>query len=139
MRASACLLVITAVLAGCGGNPAPPPRETPSSSPPPVAEKTVAAKEPHSLVYSATGTAAVTSITYELDGQPTTLRSVKLPWRKVLEIPADGKRHDWRVAINHRDGRAELIAIFDGSVVGRSAGQVSGGSGTVSASGNVRG
>ena len=132
------------VLGGCGGNAAPSGGASPTpgpvaSSAPSSPAPAVTLRAPHSLVYAATGTAAVTSVVYELDGHATTKRSVKLPWRMVVEVPSDGKRHTWKAAVNIRDGRVELLAIFDGGVVGQSRGQVSGGTGTVSAGGDLRG
>ena len=81
----------------------------------------------------------VSSVTYVLDGGRTTERSVSLPWRKVVDVPADGKRHSWSLTMKHRSGRVELVAIFDGAVTGQTRGQVSGGTGTASVGGNVRG
>jgi hypothetical protein len=135
--------LLVASLAGCGENPPSPPPSPAESAPAQPAtvapSSAVPLREPHSLVYSATGTAAVTSVTYELDGRKTTERSVSLPWRKVVEVPADGKRHTWSLVIKHRSGRVELVALFDGSVAGQTKGQVSGGTGTASVGGGLRG
>ncbi|MET0424819.1 MAG: hypothetical protein ABW046_13135, partial [Actinoplanes sp.] len=125
--------VVTAgsvLLAGCAGDVAAPQEAPPSpvvvatSSPSP--SPTVTLREPHSLVLNATGTAAVTSVTYELDGRKTTDKSVSLPWRKVVEVPADGKRHVWSLSLKHRSGKVELVAIFDGTVTGQTRGEIRG-------------
>jgi len=129
-----------ALLAGCGGEPAPTASATVAPSPSPPPSSSVALREPHTLVFSATGTARVTSVTYELDGHKSTQRSVSLPWRKVVEVPADGKRHDWHLTMKHGGGRVELVAIFDGAVAGQTRGQLSGGgTGTAAVGGDLRG
>jgi hypothetical protein len=134
---------MTVLVAGCGGGVGPtdqasslpgvvvsPSLETPSPS--------VALQVPHSLVFSAGGDADVISIIYELDGEESTERSVSLPWRKVVEVPADGKQHRWNLTLKHGGGHAELIAIFDGSVTGQTQGAGSG-KRTLEVSGTVRG
>jgi hypothetical protein len=135
--------LLVAALAGCGGTAAPSaePSPAPSASAPvaPSPSPSVALREPHNLVLTATGTAAVTSVTYELDGRKSTQRSVSLPWRKVVEVPADGKRHKWSLTMKHRSGRVELVAIFDGTVTGQASGRVRGGTGTASVGGSLRG
>ena len=135
-------VLLIASLAGCGGN-AEPAGEAPSPtahtgtivvSPlpsPPAA--------PHTLVFKATGTAAVTSVVYELDGAKTTEKSVKLPYRKAVQIPADGKRHTWSLTMKQGSGRVDLTATVDGVTAGRSSGQADGGTGTVSVDGELRG
>jgi hypothetical protein len=131
------LLITT--LAGCAGHAAPSAEATVTIQPSPSPSPSVALREPHSLVFSATGTAPITSVTAEIDGVRTTARSVKLPWRKVVEVAADGKRHTYALTMKYRTGRVELVAILDGAVVGRSLGQTSGGTGDVSASGDLIG
>lgn len=134
---------MTVLVAGCGGGVGPagqasslpgvvvsPSPETPSPS--------VALRVPHSLVFSAEGDADVISIVYELDGEKSTDRSVSLPWRKVVEVPADGRQHRWNLTLKHGGGHAELIAIFDGSVAGQTQGAGTG-SGTLEVGGAVRG
>jgi hypothetical protein len=142
LTAGSVLMIVS--LSGCAGDaepaaPASPAPDVVASSSPVSASPTVALREPHSLVYSATGTAPVTSVTYELDGVKTTERSVTLPWRKAVDVPADGKRHTWSLKLKHRSGRVELVAIFDGSVVGQTGGQVSGGTGNAEVGGDLRG
>jgi hypothetical protein len=101
----------------------------------------VALQEPHTFVFSATGTAAVVSVTYELDGRKTTKKAVKLPWREVTDVPADGRLHSWSLSIKHRSGKIKLIGLVDGAISGQSSGSVSGGNGTgtVSVGGEFRG
>jgi hypothetical protein len=139
---------LIATLAGCAGDAAPSADPAPSGGATPGAtasatatvapSPTVALREPHSLVFSATGTAAVTSVTFELDDHKATRRSVSLPWRETVDVPADGKLHRWSLTMKHRSGRVELVAIFDGAVTGQTRGRTSG-TGTASVGGSVRG
>lgn len=136
------LLLITLLAGGCTPDtpvaPAGPasPAPGPSASPSPLPVPDV----PHSLVFSATGTADKISAVYELDGTKTTVKSARLPWRKVVEIPADGRTHSYRLAITHGSGRVEVVSIFDGAVNARGEGAISGnGSGTVAVSGDLLG
>jgi hypothetical protein len=130
------------LLTGCGEDAAPPgpaaPASAAASAAAPSPSPSVALREPHSLVFSATGTAAISSVTYEFDGRKTTERSVSLPWRKVVDVPADGKRHSWNLTVKHRSGRVELVAFFDGAVTGETKGQTDG-TGTASVGGDVIG
>ncbi|MDP9795535.1 hypothetical protein J2S43_004047 [Catenuloplanes nepalensis] len=136
-------VLVTVLLAGCGGAEpaAPAPSGAPSAVPSVVVtppSSSVAVAESHSLVFTAEGDAEVISIVYSLDGQESTERAGSLPWRKAVEVPADGRQHQWSLTVRHRNGRAELIAIFDGAVVGRSQGAGTG-EGTLRVGGSVRG
>lgn len=134
-------MLLTVLVAGCGGGGVdrepPAPVSAPASAPAPVTTS-VAVQAPHNLVFSAEGDAEVVSIVYELDGESSTEESVSLPWRKTVEVPADGRQHRWNLTLTHRGGYAELIAIFDGAVTGRTEGSGSG-TGTLEVSGTVRG
>jgi hypothetical protein len=125
-------VLLIATLAGCGGNSSPPPGRAATTAPfPSVA--------PHGLVFKATGTANVTSATYELDGARTTQKSIKLPFQKAVDIPADGRWHKWSLTMTHGSGRVDLTATVDGALAGQSTGQADGGTGTVSVEGGLQG
>jgi hypothetical protein len=138
-------VLLIATLAGCAGNAAPSgedpaPEVASSSAAASVApSKPPAVREPHTFVFSATGTAAVTSVTYELDGEKTTERSVSLPWRKVTDVPADSRLHTWRLTVKLRSGGVKLVGIKDGTVVGQSQVRGTGDNGSAGVSGEFRG
>ncbi|MGN9908523.1 hypothetical protein ACTMTJ_13355 [Phytohabitans sp. LJ34] len=136
---------VVLLAAGCGGDDAgeppaaaDPPSVAASSPSASAAPSTPAARQPHILVVTATGTARVTSLTYALDGKPTKVNTVKLPWRMSIDVPSDGLRHTWRVEVIHGKGNVDVRAIFNGQVVGTARGSTSG-VGTASASGSVLG
>jgi hypothetical protein len=137
--------VVVLLAAGCGETADEPPAAADSPSvaaPSPsasAAPSTPAARQPHSLVVTATGTARVTSLTYELDGESTKVGAVKLPWRLSIDVPSDGLRHAWSVKLTHGKGNVEVRAIFDGKVVGTAIGSTTSdtGTGTASTSGTV--
>ncbi|WP_173068430.1 hypothetical protein [Phytohabitans houttuyneae] len=138
----AAVAVVVLLAAGCGDNadePAAtvtaPPASATSAAPVP---STPASQQPHILVFTATGTAALTSVTYELDGKSTAVTDRKLPLRLSVDVPSDGLRHEWKLTIKHGKGNVELRAIFNGKVVGTSRGSTSG-TGTASAGGSVLG
>ncbi|MFG1955946.1 hypothetical protein [Micromonospora sp. NPDC048830] len=136
-------VLMIALVAGCGGGVGP--NDQASSLPgvvvspsPGTPSPSVALQVPHSLVFSARGDADVVSIIYEFDGEKSTERPASLPWRKVVEVPADGKQHRWNLTLKHGGGHAELIVIFDGSVAGQTQGAESG-DGALEVGGTVRG
>lgn len=111
---------------------------TAAGSPSEAAPSTPAARQPHILVVTATGTARVTSLTYALDGKPTKVNTVKLPWRMSIDVPSDGLRHTWSVELTHGKGDVDVRAIFNGKVVGTARGSTSG-TGSASTGGSVLG
>lgn len=140
--AAALALLLTT---GCGDTSDEPPATaqapTTSPAPSPTASATPSApatRQPHILVFTATGTASVTSVTYKLDDTSTKLGARKLPLRLSVDVPSDGLRHEWSLTITHGKGDVELRAIFNGKVVGTSRGSTSG-TGTASAGGSVLG
>jgi len=138
--AAAALVLLGTACAGTSDEPttADPPSVASPSPSASVAPSTPAARQPHILVVSATGTARVTSLTYVLDGKSTKVSAVKLPWRISIDVPSDGVRHAWSVTLAHGKGNVEVRAIFDGKVVGTTRGSTSG-TGTASTGGSVLG
>ena len=142
----ATALPVTATVA-CGG--AEPPVGTPTPAGPasttastaPAAEISASsgppAREPHILVFTAEGTATVDSLTYVVDGETVRERSVSLPWRKSLTVPADGRVREWQLTARIRAGDVRLVAYLDGRVSTQS-GAGGTGSGTASLAGSIR-
>lgn len=121
------------LLAGCATAVSPSaPLTTPSASSTAASPTTTEAvvtptRQPHILVFTATGDAAVDSVTYVVDGHSTTDTSVRLPWRVSLDLPADGAMHNYSATIKTRAGDVHILCILDGKVQTRSDG---GGTGT---------
>lgn len=147
-------VLLTGVLGGCGGDPGggPGASGTPPTSPAstvattttvasaPATTSATTLREPHILVLSATGTATIESLTYTLDREQVTLRSVRPPWRETLTVQPDGAWHDWNLSVRHGAGNLRLVATFDGKVVAVGEGAVSGtGTGSANLSGRFRG
>jgi hypothetical protein len=140
----ATLTVGVIVMTGCGGDSEAPEAGAGEPTPAPAttavdAASPTPARQPHSLVLTAEGKATIDSFTYVLDGKTTRGRSARLPWRQSLDIPADGKRHEWSLTVNFRNGGVDLIAFFNGQEFTRSSGFTSGGRGDASISGSVQG
>lgn len=95
-------------------------------------------RQPHILVFTATGTATLDSVTYVVDGHTVTDRSAKLPWRVSLNLPADGAMHNYDVSVLSHHGSVNILAILDGSVTSSSTGSSSG-SGTAQLNGSLAG
>ncbi|MGQ0840555.1 hypothetical protein [Actinokineospora sp.] len=125
-RSAAGIAALAAVLAGCGTVQGSPTGSdavistigTRSTTAAPTTTSSVPpAREPRILVFTATGTAKVDSITYVLDGQTYEEQAVTLPWRKSLTVPVDGGRHEWSLTMKHRAGTVEILSILDGKVL----------------------
>jgi hypothetical protein len=130
---------VVLLAAACGDDSLEPSAAPPATAASPSASPSpTPARDPHTLVLTATGDASVKSFTYVLDDETTKVDAVKLPWRISVDVPADGLRHQWRVAVTHGSGTLEVRAIFNGNVVGTARGGGTG-TGTVSTSGSVLG
>lgn len=150
-RALGSLLVVSALLAGCGGGTAdrdgdgtaaPAASNQTSTGTPaaaaPSAEPTQPAGDPVILLLTATGTARVQSLTYEVGDEKGTETSAKLPWRKTFTLYAGDEPQNWKLVINHSDGDVRAIARINGRVVTQGAGGGTG-TGTVTLSGRISG
>jgi hypothetical protein len=110
----------------------------PVSTAPVSTTSTPPQRQPHILVFTATGTATLDSVTYVVDGHTVTNRSAKLPWRVSLSLPADGAMHNYDVSVLSHHGSVNILAILDGSVTGNSSGSSSG-TGTAQLNGSIAG
>lgn len=142
-RLAAVCAVLFLALVACGQQPAAPkPSQSETTKSTPVTKTTVPDRPPHTLVLKATGGAKVTSVKYTLDRKLQKKGAVKLPWRKSVTVPADGKPHSWTLDVKFTgNGAVNLVAIFEGKVVaqGGSAGSGSGVTGNASVGGTVSG
>lgn len=130
------------LLAACStavSPPAPVPATHPPATTNAAGSPTVAVtRQPHLLVFTATGDAAVDSVTYVVDGHSTSDSSVALPWRVTLDLPADGAMHNYAVTMHTRHGDVRILAILDGAVQSSSTGGGTG-TGTAQLSGDIAG
>ena len=135
-----CAVLAGAPLAACAtvAPPVVPAATTTQSSATSATALPVATRHPHILVFTATGDAAVDSVTYTVDGHAVTDSSVHLPWRVTLDPPADGALHNYAVTMKTRDGTVRILAILDGVVQSSSEGGGSG-AGTEQLSGGFAG
>ncbi|NUS71828.1 MAG: hypothetical protein HOQ05_00315 [Corynebacteriales bacterium] len=94
--------------------------------------------EPHALVLTATGDAPINSLNYTFDGKTVQDTSAVLPWEVSVDVPADDKRHEWELIVQHGSGNVQLVATLDGNFLTQSQGGGTG-DGTVRVSGWVKG
>ncbi|MGI5213490.1 hypothetical protein [Plantactinospora sp. CA-290183] len=141
-------VLLAALLAGCAGNGAGAPEAgdgsaptasssvTPPGTPSPSAGTPSAPSfEPNILLFSATGTARLQSVTYEVQGRTVRETSAKLPWRKTIELPS-GTPQEWSLVIKHRSGGLKVVVSVNGRVVTQGGGGGTG-TGTASFSGRI--
>jgi len=126
------ILLLTACSTGTSGVPVPVRSHQVTTV------GTTATRQPHILVFSATGDATVQSLNYMLDGRTITVSPATLPWRVSLSVPWDGARHTYSVTMNTASGDVQLLAILDGSVLTQTGGGGTG-SGTEDLSGDFAG
>jgi hypothetical protein len=132
-------LLVAGLVVGCDGTSAPRDGSPTSTGPPSTAHAATApARQPHTLVLAATGTAKINTLSYVIDGRTAQVKSVTLPWRKPVDVPADGRRHEWSLSVQHGSGHVDLVAIFDGTVVARGTGSTTG-TGSANVGGSVLG
>ena len=116
-------LMSTAVLAltgcaGTGGSESPPASPGRSTR---VSPEKKAASHSHTVVFSVTGEGHVASITYVIDGEKTTERSVTLPWRKTVRVPPRAGGHTWDLKTHHGSGTSTTVVYVDGGAFGGSS------------------
>jgi len=88
-------------------------RATPTSDAPDQANTSVA-PEPRMLEIYAFGDAKLKAFTVTINGDRVTLRNVKLPYRKLVEIPEWPQRTTYRIVYHHGEGQFTYKVIADG-------------------------
>lgn len=76
-----------------------------------------ASPKAHTLEIAITGDAMITSMTYVVDGRATTLKNLRLPWKKTVRMPPKDGGHTWRMWSKQNDGFAQIIVTVDGTAV----------------------
>jgi hypothetical protein len=118
-------ITATALLAGCG-NPAP--RNTFASTGATTPATTTAAgpapagPESHVLELEVTGTAALSSLTFTLDGHVSAQDAAVLPWRKTISIPSGTGSHEFQLTMHYSGGTLSATANLDGQPLSRTGG-----------------
>ncbi|MGH3490683.1 MAG: protein kinase domain-containing protein [Actinopolymorphaceae bacterium] len=103
-------------------SPSPTASPTPSNTPTPSATPT-----PRVLEFRFTGSGTLTNLTYIVNGRSTTVKNVKLPWRRSLDLPQAPERFEWQLAYEV-SGTMEYRVLQDGKPAG--SGWSTGGNGT---------
>ncbi|MGH3875526.1 MAG: serine/threonine-protein kinase [Actinophytocola sp.] len=88
-------------------------RATPTSDAPAQVTTSVA-PEPRMLEIYAFGDARLKALTVTINGDRLTLRNVKLPYRKLVEIPEWPQRTTYRIVYHHGEGQFTYKVIADG-------------------------
>ncbi|GAA2432137.1 hypothetical protein GCM10010191_52610 [Actinomadura vinacea] len=66
------------------------------------------------LEFYITGDVRLTSVTFTVNGQDTTLKNVKLPRRQIVRIPAAPQRSEWRLRFRFPPGQVAWRVLIDG-------------------------
>ncbi len=118
----------------------PPPTTTPAPTTPP--RTTTAApthtsapppKPQHTLEFDLTGDGVLTTMTYVVNGQSTTLHSVHMPWQKSFPLTRPSGQNTWSLHTEQASGSVFSKVLVDGQVVTQGSG-VGPGSGDLSGS-----
>ena len=80
----------------------------------PAQASTSASPEPRMLEIYAFGDAKLQALTVTINGDRSTLRNVKLPYRKLVEIPEWPQRTTYRIVYHHGEGQFTYKVIADG-------------------------
>jgi hypothetical protein len=105
--------VIAAVPEGGTAVPGTTTKTTPASDVP-AQVTTSAAPEPRMLEIYAFGDARLKALTVTINGDTVTQRNVKLPYRRLVEIPEWPERTTYRIVYHHGKGQFTYKVIADG-------------------------
>ncbi|MGH3380433.1 MAG: serine/threonine-protein kinase [Actinoallomurus sp.] len=111
--------MVTAMSYGAGGSKASPavtPTPTPAPSVTPAARTPGAPS--HRMRFTVTGDVRLTSLTYTVNGSPTTLKNVRLPWRKTVGLPAWPPRNSWAIRFRCPAGKVSYTVKMDDQHLG---------------------
>jgi hypothetical protein len=120
VRHGLTLLAAALALTACAGvpGPAPKPAASPVHAPAKSAKaaKSKPAPKPHTLAIKITGSGTM-ALTYVVDGARTK-KTIGLPWRRTIRLPAASGGHTWSVTMRQMGGSSHGLVLTDGSVVG---------------------
>ncbi|MEU4832671.1 serine/threonine-protein kinase [Streptosporangium sp. NPDC023615] len=114
VRDDAAPAVPTGVLPGTGTGATP---GVPALTVTPAAPAPSAARG-RQLEFHLTGDVRLISVTYTVDGRSKTLKDVKLPWRKTIEIPKSPDINQWRIRFRFPAGAVRWRVLVDGFEAG---------------------
>jgi hypothetical protein len=74
---------------------------------------------PHTLVFEITGRGELSLLSYIIDGRETTERSITVPWRKTIQLPAKDGGHTWQLKTQQGSGSGsfQVVVLVDGRPV----------------------
>ncbi|MGP4028739.1 serine/threonine-protein kinase [Actinomadura sp. 3N407] len=99
--------------AGASADPTPTASAAPASpSPSPTSTATRA-----EITFSVEGDGRISSLTYMVNGKSTTLKKVRLPWRKTVPMPEWPPRISWKLTYRAPAGGAAHTVAVDGNVI----------------------
>ncbi|MFJ9885402.1 serine/threonine-protein kinase [Streptomyces sp. NPDC091287] len=114
-----------ALLTGTGDDPPPDQeaedsRKSRNSAPPATAPASPSPTpsppaKPVTLEFVITGGGPLTSLTYWVNGRPTTLKNVPLSWRRTVEVPRSPGSVDWRLRFTFPSGKVRVRVLQDGA------------------------
>lgn len=96
-----------------GDSSAQPPPPTTTTRATPVTSSSPA-PEPRTLEFYMFGDAPVRALTTTVNGDTVTVRNVRLPYRRLVEIPAWPARSTYRINYHHGVGQVTYKVIVDG-------------------------
>ncbi|MFJ8754922.1 serine/threonine-protein kinase [Streptomyces sp. NPDC102441] len=88
------------------------PAATAPTSPSPVPSPPA---KPVTLEFVITGGGPLSSLTYWVNGRPTTLKNVPLSWRRTVEVPRPRGSVDWRLRLTFPSGKVRIRVLRDGA------------------------
>jgi hypothetical protein len=106
--------VAAALIATLPEDRAAQPGTTTRPNPPSEAPTTSPAPEPRMLEFYAFGDAQLKVLTVTINGDTVTRRNVKLPYRRLVEIPEWPQRTTYRIVYHHGEGQFTYKMIADG-------------------------
>lgn len=112
--AAALLSTAAPLVSGCGGG----------------------APRPHKLDFEITGSGQLSTLTYVVNGKATTETSVRLPWRKTIQLPAKEGTDTWQLKARQDDGLSQVVVSVDDRPISNGACQ--GGGCSSNHSGSIR-
>ncbi|GAB3971378.1 hypothetical protein GCM10027615_30000 [Plantactinospora veratri] len=88
------------------------PRPTTSPAPPPAS--TLAARQTRTLEFYVFGRTTLKSLTTTVNGEAVTVRDVRLPYQRTVEIPMTLNQTTWRIDYRITTGNLNYVVLVDG-------------------------